>query len=93
MLIKCTRKIGGVEFKIKDKQIYKMCKTQTIKEDIVVTNAASSNTGNNTNDRMSEWQIIGITLIIGMTMYIMYRYIKSKINKKVNEAIARQAPL
>lgn len=89
MIIKCSTIYGTYKFLTNNK----MCKTQTIKEDIVVTNAASSNTGNNNGNTLSEWQIIGITLIIGMTLYILYNYIKIKITKKLTEAVARQAPL
>lgn len=94
MIIKCSKIFGNFEILSDNKQIARMCKTKTVnREDIIVNNAANSNSNNNGTNIFSEFQIIGITLITGMILYILYQYLKNKFTKKVTQAIERQAPL
>lgn len=93
MILKCSRIYGNLEIISDNNKINKMCKTKTVnREDIIVNNAANSNSNNDTS-LYSELRIIGITLIAGMVLYILYNYLKNKFTQKVTQAIERQAPI
>lgn len=58
------------------------------KGEVIVNNAAGTT---NLTNNFSDLELIGIVLVIIISLYIAYHYMKTKFSKKVAQEITRQA--
>lgn len=72
---------------------YKLCMEKVFKKKIIIYKSLDNNNVINKNERLfTNWQLVGMVLIIALIIGIIYKCYKNKISNKLSKDVAKHLP-